>query len=309
MDINIVEKMVYGAIIGDCLGVPVEFTDRQTLRENPVTDMIGHGTYCKPKGTWSDDSSLLLAQMDGLKYPVDRKKIAQNFVDWKIKDKYCQKSLFDIGNTTSRAIAQINLDICNNTFSEDKSYCTEVFSSGNGALMRILPIVFICVQYNLDFNQRKKLVYNMASLTHGNEVSKISCLIYIEILYYLFCGYNKEILFEIIKEELGDINSEFDRIFDDKFLKTKERYIQSDGYCVHTLEAAIWCVFNSDSYDEAVLRAVNLGEDTDTTACVAGGLAALYFKEINDEWKNIIYKNEIIDNIIERFGVENGIIS
>ena len=305
---SIVSKMVYGAIIGDCLGVPVEFFTRKELEDNPIEDMTGFGTHYKPSGTWSDDSSLILAQMDGLTYPANRKLIAQNFVDWKFKNKYCQDSIFDIGNTTSRAIAQINFDIFNNKFDDDKEYCTEDSSSGNGALMRIFPIVFICVNNSLNFEERKNIIYNMASLTHGSNISKIVCLVYIEILYYILLGHDIISSINIVKNELSTYDTSFIKnIFNKKFLKTNKKHIRSDGYCLHTLEAAIWCVYNSSSYKEAVLKAVNLGDDTDTTACVAGAMAALYFDEIDIYWKQQIYKADIIDDVISKFCVQNNI--
>ena len=73
---------ILGAIVGDALGVPVEFKSRDYLSENPVTDMIGYGTYNQPPGTWSDDSSLLLCLLSALNEGYDLNKIAKNFENW-----------------------------------------------------------------------------------------------------------------------------------------------------------------------------------------------------------------------------------
>ena len=91
------------------------------------------------------------------------------------------------------------------------------------------------------------------------------------------------------------------RIFDENFKDTPREDISGSGYVVHCLEAAICCLLNTDSYKDCVLRAVNLGEDTDTTASVAGGLAGLLYgyDEIPEEWRNTLIKREYIETLCE----------
>ena len=97
----------------------------------------------------------------------------------------------------------------------------------------------------------------------------------------------------------------FKRIFADDFEALPEEKIKSTGYVVDTLEAALWCLLTTESYRECVLKAVNLGGDTDTVAAVAGGLAgALYGIEgIPEEWLNTLIKREYIEEICERAAV------
>jgi hypothetical protein len=97
----------------------------------------------------------------------------------------------------------------------------------------------------------------------------------------------------------------FERLLDDNFDKLKRDDIRSTGYVIDTLEAAVWCLLTTNSYKECVLKAVNLGDDTDTVAAVAGGLAgALYGLEgIPQEWLDTLIKREYIEAMCERASV------
>ena len=129
-----------GFVIGDAMGVPVEFTTRKKLLENPVTKMIGYGTYDVPEGTWSDDTSMLIATIDSIntKCDIDIKDIADNFLSWKNHADYTPyKDVFDIGNTTKNA-----LEYYEEHREIDPVECglTDMNSNGNGSVMRIIPI-------------------------------------------------------------------------------------------------------------------------------------------------------------------------
>jgi ADP-ribosylglycohydrolase len=95
----------------------------------------------------------------------------------------------------------------------------------------------------------------------------------------------------------------YKRIFNENFFRTPQEEILSDGYVVHTLEAAIWCLGNTTSFKEAVLKAVNLGEDTDTVASITGSLAGMYYKMdgIPEEWIEKIVSKQDIDELIKKF--------
>ena len=87
------------------------------------------------------------------------------------------------------------------------------------------------------------------------------------------------------------------------FAELPESEIKSTGYIVDTLEAAVWCFINTDSYKDCVLKAVNLGGDTDTIASVAGGLAGIYYgrDSIPQEWRDAVIKKDEIAEIIASF--------
>ena len=101
-----IKSGICGLVVGDALGVPVEFRTREYLEENPVTGMMGHGTYNQPKGTWSDDTSLTLATMQSIvnRNEIDLEDIMHEFLLYVTESKYCQNKVFDYGTTTINAI-------------------------------------------------------------------------------------------------------------------------------------------------------------------------------------------------------------
>ena len=137
-----VKDGIIGSIIGDALGVPVEFTSRYELIETPVTRMEGYGTYNQPAGTWSDDSAMVLATMHSIvqKQCIDYTDIMDKFVDWLYNAKYMQGNhTFDCGITTSTAINNYK----SGKYSPLECGCRGEKDNGNGSLMRILPLAFI----------------------------------------------------------------------------------------------------------------------------------------------------------------------
>ena len=133
---NIWLNGIMGVVVGDALGVPVEFSSRGELKINPLTKMEGYGSYDVPEGTWSDDSSMMLATLDSLKNGYNPVDIMEKFAEWLVDGKYTPfGEAFDVGRTCLKAIMGYlkNPDItkCGGTGEHD---------NGNGSLMRILPI-------------------------------------------------------------------------------------------------------------------------------------------------------------------------
>ncbi|RCK73357.1 MAG: ADP-ribosylglycohydrolase [Ignavibacteriae bacterium] len=297
---------LFGLCIGDALGVPYEFTERNTLRNNPAKDMIGYGTHFQPPGTWSDDSSLTFCLAESLCYGLNYNDIAKKFCSW-LNDGYWTPhgQIFDIGKTTLKAIKRMESGV-------DPLFAgsTGELDNGNGALMRILPIAFYLKNRNL--NDQFKVTHSVSDLTHRTRRSEIACGMYIQFAINLLNGYDLQSSYNKMKNVTNQYYSKseyerelyhFDRILKSDIYKIPENEIYSDGYVVHTLEASLWCVLNNKSYSDTVLSAVNLGGDTDTTASVAGGLAGIYygFKAIPSKWIDRVARKEDILNLAERF--------
>ena len=153
--------------------------------------------------------------------------------------------------------------------------------------MRILPLVFYT--RNMSIEDRFVWTKRVASLTHGHSISVLCCFYYLEFALQLIEGRSKG---DIYKELQGDIPSffrdktainqeldELNRLLTEDISAIDEKNIYSGGYVVHTLEASIWCLLTTENYADSVLRAVNLGWDTDTTGAVTGGLAGLLYGE------------------------------
>ena len=268
-----VKDGIIGLILGDALGVPVEFTSRETLQENPVTGMRGYGTYNMPPGTWSDDSSMTIATMASIinKQAIDYDDMMREFLDWIENGKYTQyENTFDFGITTHNGLLNykngMNPILCGGTGERD---------NGNGSLMRILPLAFIP---NIDY----ETIENVSGLTHGHLRSKIACVFYVEIAKSMLeedlsIDEHIKLAGDKIKEHYNDSNelNHFRRIFNDDL--NDESTISSKGYVISTFESVIYSLKTTDNFKDAVLKAVNLGEDTDTVGAICGGLAGIYY--------------------------------
>ena len=310
---------IYGFIIGDALGVPVEFTDRFILEQDPVKNMREFGTHGQPKGTWSDDTSMMLATIDSLidnnGYNLNNSfyDMANKFVLWYKENKYTPNNqTFDIGNATRKAL--------NNYISnKNKSCgCGEISDNGNGSLMRILPLAYYFYVSNLDIEKRKEIVFEVSSITHSHIISEYGCLIYVEFILNILKNQNDSNLLNVYISTIKEINTllkkenkenrtiiekTYNKILSGKIYNEKYEKIKSSGYIVDTLEAVLWVILNTNSYTEAVLKAVNLGDDTDTIGALTGGIAGIIYKNytIPTEWIEVIQRKDYIDKIINLF--------
>ena len=300
-----VKSVIFGHAIADALGVPVEFCDRSEVDETPVTDMMGYGTYDYPEGSWSDDTSMSLCTLDSLSNGyINYDEIMENFIKWLNDNEYTPTGeAFDVGRTCLKAIivyAQTkNIETCGRTVEH---------SNGNGSLMRIHPMVlYLHTKNDLTLDEKIDIIHKTSALTHAHDRSKIGCGIYSFVLWELLNNPVKDSVLSGLNKakEYYQAYSELDkysRIFDKTFILTKRNDISSSGYVVSTLEAALWCLLTTNSYSECVLKAVNLGDDTDTVAAVAGGLAgALYgLDAIPEKWLNVLKRKDYIDELCEK---------
>lgn len=312
---NSVKAGIFGICIGDALGVPVEFRSREQLKRCPVTKMRALGTHRQPLGTWSDDSSLALCLAESLCQGYDLEDMATKFLQWYNAEIWTPHGrVFDIGIATSQAIHRISKGT-------SPTLCggTSEFDNGNGSLMRILPLLFYIK--DLPIEKRFDITKDVSSITHGHIRSALACFIYLELALEILKGKNKWEAYRTMQETVRnflDYNpvcsqnemDKFHRIlelkvgeYDLALLHTlQEEEISSSGYVLHSLEASIWCFLTTESYSEAVLKAVNLGEDTDTTGAITGGIAGIYygFENIPEEWMAELVRREDIENLCNK---------
>lgn len=303
-----IRAALFGVAVGDALGVPVEFESREMLKSNPVTEMRGYGTY-QPKGTWSDDSSLTFCLAEALCEPYDLNHIAQKSFDWFNEGYWSARGeVFDIGRQTLQALLKFGDGI----LAQECGGASQ-FDNGNGSLMRILPLIFYSQE--LSPADRYDLVMDVSSITHRHNISINACYYYLEFARSLLQGKDKFSIYHSLQFEVPELlyfaYSEeelqpFERLLKQNIWKLPESEIQSSGYVIHTLEASIWCLLTTNSYQEAVLKAVNLGEDTDTTAAVTGGLAAILygFENIPQDWVVQIARKDDIEHLAKRLAVQ-----
>ncbi len=305
---NIYKDILFGVAIGDALGVPVEFMNRQKIAQNPVTDMIGFGTYNLPAGTFSDDSSLAFCLAEALTEEFSLQKIGNNFVEWLNNNFWTPRgNVFDVGIATSQAIRQLQKG-CNPELAGGR----DVSDNGNGSLMRILPLLVYIKDKEL--SDRYQIIKQVSSITHGHIRSVIACFYYLEFARQIVKGIDKFQVYKNLQTDISDhLNSNsinineiklFDRLLNGNIYELTEKEIFSSGYVLHTLEASIWCLLTTDNYKAATLKAVNLGEDTDTTGAVTGGLAGLLygFDTIPKSWLQQIARKHDIEDLADRLG-------
>lgn len=297
---------IIGHAVGDAMGVPFEFRVRQELFKNPVTDMMGYGTYSVPVGTWSDDTSMEIATIDSFieKGGFECENIMEKFSEWLNYGKYTPNGkAFGVGRTCVQAIRRyeqgFNIDECGlNNFD----------SNGNGSLMRILPVAYYCYYRKLNYREMYKLVKDVSSLTHGHEISILGCYIYVNYVVELLDTGNKFLAYSKVK------NIDYS-LFSQKALKMYSRILQSDiskleiddikssGYIVDTLEASFWSLLKTENYKDAVIKAINLGNDTDTIGAIVGSMAGILYcyNDIPSEWLKKLVKRDYLEKLCSDF--------
>lgn len=317
-----IKASLYGFIVGDALGVPVEFLSREQLERHPVTDMLENVTRGTTEGYWSDDTAMTLCTMQSI---VDINEInfelhelmMKNYRKW-LEEGYnaVNNKCFGIGQTVFKALSNYK---SSKTFAE---YCSHNLDSpkngGNGAMMRILPLILYLYNHNLpkyeDLDKEKQFLrkydfieFNVG-LTHQNTINKESCIFYAMFMFNLLDKNDLHKAYDIsIEQHLswhgGTQSLELKRILDKEIINLPVSEIKSTGYVVDTLEASLWCLFNTKNYEEAVLKAVNLGGDSDTIAAITGSIAGLYYgiEQIPKKWLNILCEKKLLENAIGKF--------
>lgn len=266
--------IVYGAAVGDALGVPYEFMKRDSFA---CTGMVGGGAHGMPAGTFSDDTSLILATCAsyGDLHHVDVNDLRDEFARWLYEGAYTSDgSAFDVGNATATAI-------------EQGHGCDGERSNGNGSLMRIAPLALTTASDDE--------VRDASAVTHAHVISKEACVTFVHILREVLRG---EAFATAIEGNIPD-DPHFDFMHDIESWSRDD--VRSTGYVIDTLGAALWCALNTDDYASCVLAAVNLGDDSDTIACVAGALAgAMYgYDSIPREWIEQLRGKDVIEDSLE----------
>ena len=306
-DENTILSSILGFAVGDALGVPAEFKKRDELKNKPVFNMEAFGSHNQPAGTWSDDTSMVIATMDSIieKDEIDYNDIMQKYSQWYKNAQYTPNNVvFDIGNGTRNAIE--------NYLKGTKAVncgSSIYYNNGNGSLMRMIPIVLYCIFNNYSERQEVETIYYYSSLTHANEISLMGCKIYYDFVKALMeLKDPKEALAKLSSydyEKYYDCSYLYNRILSGKIANLEESDIQSSGYILDTLEAVIWCILKTNSYKEAVLKAINLGDDTDTIGALTGAIAGILYglDDIPQEWISTLQKSDELVKVTADFAM------
>ena len=278
-----------GLAIGDALGAPVEFLLRDSFP--PVTDFQSGGKFHLPAGTYTDDTAMALCLAQSLidKQGCDPIDQLEKYLRW-LNEGYMSATGKSVGcgKTIYRALLRF--------MAAPKPQCGNARmkrQAGNGSLMRVAPIA---IYYRHNLHDAYQCAQTSSYTTHGLKICADACIVYVGLLVGLLEGKSKdEVLSGTYAEYLLNdvleqyrIEPEIANVLHGSY-KTKPREaIRSGGYVLDSLEAALWAFYHGSDYAESVLMAVNLGEDSDTTAAICGALAGAWdgYKMLPDGWKN-----------------------
>jgi ADP-ribosyl-[dinitrogen reductase] hydrolase len=278
-----------GLAIGDALGAPVQFKKRGSFK---ITYYTSGGRYKVKVGEYTDDTAMALCLGDSLlRKGFDLKDQLDTYLKWLEDGLFSSKhKAFDIGQTVFRSLS--NYKRKGDLISPLRN---EKFS-GNGSIMRLAPVV---IYFHTDFEKAVFYSGESSKTTHSSPIAVDSAKLLGAILWWFINGSKKdEVLAKIQKLSFHPALSD---ITGGSFLHKKEDEIKSSGYAIDTLEAALWCFYNTNSFEKGLIKAVNLGDDADTVGAVYGQIAGAYYGIDNIDEKLIrpVKNHELILQMAE----------
>jgi len=282
-----------GLACGDAVGTTVEFRPRGSF--DPVTDMTGGGPFGLEPGQWTDDTSMALCLAESLLEcgGFDARDQAERYVRWRDQGHMSSNGFcFDIGGTVSNALFRFSLT------GEVFSGSNDPLSAGNGCIMRLAPVPMF---FASDRAQAVEMSAQSSRTTHGAAECLDACRLFASILVSALEGRGKEdVLFG--HGDLGLASPAIASIAAGDYDGKDEAEIRGSGYVVESLEAALWCFFQTESFCDAVLLAANLGHDADTTAAICGQVAGAFYgvSEIPAGWLDKLAMRDLIEDFALR---------
>jgi ADP-ribosyl-[dinitrogen reductase] hydrolase len=289
--VNRFRGCLLGLAVGDAVGTTVEFSPPGSFA--PVTDMVGGGPFSLPAGAWTDDTSMALCLAESLVErggfdPVDQ---LERYTRWWQEGYWSSTGeCFDIGNATRAALAR---------FAETgEPYPGDAApgAGGNGPLMKLAPIP---MAFAGDVEAAARYAGESARTTHGAPEAIDATRWFARLLVEALGGASKD---DVLRRRAVDAHPAVAAVLAGSYLDKAPPEIRGGGYAVHALEAALWAVASTDSFAAAILAAVNLGDDADTTAAIAGQLAgALYgLESIPSDWRDRVLMHDEILTLADR---------
>lgn len=271
---------MFGLAVGDALGMPVEFKKRGTFE--PVVGYRTGGSFGLTAGQWTDDTSMMLTLADSIaEKGWDPKDQVERYIEWYRYGKYgVNGKCVDIGCTVAGALRQF----CVTKDWKTSGNTHEESGAGNGCIMRLapVPVKFFDMYESGRLFGLMKIAAESSMTTHNTPVCVSACQYMTLVLCELIAGRSKEEAldpngFQLsrLKKKFG-LHPEIEKIANGSYKQSPPK-IRGTGYVVDSLEAALWAFYRADNFEDAVLAAVNLGEDADTTGAVCGQIAGAFW--------------------------------
>ena len=281
-----------GLAAGDAVGTTVEFMPRGSFE--PLTDMVGGGPFRLEPGQWTDDTSMALCLADSLRERrgFDARDQMERYVRWWEHGEWSSNGrCFDIGNTVSAALTKFR------STGDPMAGSEHPRSAGNGSLMRLAPVVLFF------YPDRQAAIEHAAEssrTTHGALECVDACRLFAALLCAALDGQDKDAVLRA-GEGLRFETPKIAAIAQGKWRDKGEGDIRGTGYVVDCLEAALWCFWQEDTFEGAILRAANLGDDADTTAAVCGQIAGAFHGEhgIPQRWRARLARHDEIAHLAQ----------
>lgn len=276
-----------GLAVGDALGATLEFSQRDSHKHH--TEMTGGGPFNLAPGVWTDDTSMAVAMADSLliKKYFDATDIMNRFMQWRIHGMYSPThSCFDIGTTTAQAMDRFAAD------GHPYAGVPDASQAGNGALMRLAPVALASAR---DPKLARALAGASSALTHGAPESIDACKFFATLLCEAMGGRSKR---DVIGVRPWQGERKVIALAQGGWRDKTRDQVRSSGYVIDTLEAALWSVHTTNSFEEALVKAVNLGDDADTVGAVTGQLAGAIYgaSSIPQRWlKKLAWRGHITE--------------
>lgn len=299
----------------DALGGPVEFQRRGTFPL--VTEMIQNNHFSLAPGTWTDDTSMALclgqAIIDSKGGIPSEASQAELYVRW-WRNGYLSAigRCFDIGESTRVALGFWESKSAKALAKVRKELSGE-YSCGNGSLMRVLPV---SLAFWEDSNKAMEVARASSVVSHPHPMCQEACAVYVFLISTILqcCTEQKRMSKRDLLDVLYGYTFENSTLRDaigptSEFTTKPDTEIDSSGFVLHTIQAALWCFFNTETFEEGAIRVVNLGDDADTVAAVYGGLAGAWYAdplETEDSkfwsprvrrWREQLVKREVVEEI------------
>lgn len=304
-----VKSSVMGVIVGDALGVPYEGMKKGSYyvyeMEDSFTQKLKRAPHGQPKGSYSDDGSLTLAVMDALMFNTGLYGLIENRRAWFDDGKFTQLGkAFGSGLTT-----RVTIDNFNKGMLPHECGLTEPERCGNGTLMSISS--FAMMSYGKTDEEIIAYLEGIHSTSHNQPINIISTFFYVSMMHSIMSGEDIKTSVEFAQDKMVNVILKMDRFSPDaaNFDRLSESYkylsspegVLTTGYVIHSLEASIYCLITTNTYEECILKAVNIGGDVDTIAAIVGGAAGLYYgyDAIPERWISEIIDREELEKLCD----------
>lgn len=264
-----------GLAVGDALGTTLEFETRDA--KPPVNDMVGGGPFSLKAGEWTDDTAMALCLADSLVAcdGLDERDLMERFCRWyELGENSCTGSCFDIGITTRKALESFRRT------DNPVAGPVDPRTAGNGSIMRLAPVALRFWNNN---DRLKDAARRQSYTTHGAEESVDGCDALAMVLASFIGG---KPVSDVLSASYGPFCPRVQAIMDGSWRGKERGDIRSSGYVIDSLESAFWCLSETTTFRDAVLLAVNLGDDADTVGAITGQLAGAAYgvSSVPEEW-------------------------